>query len=61
MADDRPTLDLHVRRYGALGIVERDDSHSDVTDDDAIEALRRLLDTMTPHDAAVITIGRRGA
>lgn len=56
---DRPKLDMQIRRFGAMGLLEREDELLDATDETVLELLKRQLDTMTPLDKAQITINRR--
>jgi hypothetical protein len=59
VSQDRPKLDMQIRRYGALGILEMEDELLDATDETVLELLKRQLDTMTPLDKAQITINRQ--
>lgn len=56
---DRPKLDMQIRRYGALGLLEVEDELLDATDETVLEVVKRQLDTMTPLDKAQITINRQ--
>jgi hypothetical protein len=59
VSQDPPKLDLHIRRFGALGLLEAEDELLDATDETVLEVVKRQLDTMTPLDKAQITINRQ--